>query len=138
MVYRTLSLDEEAIAQDFGLPLVGFSLDYAFTLGAFDQDKLVGIFQASCVGDEADMISIGVLESYRRQGISRNLFKEFLSLRPEIQHVLLEVSKENVPAISLYLGLGFEKIGVRKNYYRNLKENCFEDAYLMKFSCENK
>ena len=143
MLYRPLTITEENMAQDFMknhffmLPLIKFSLDYCFTLGAFDENAIVGIFQTSCVIDEADIIGIGISPNYRRQGIAKNLFKTFLSLRPEIRNVSLEVSKENFPAFELYLNLGFKTIGVRKNYYQNQEKNTFEDAYLMKFSCKN-
>ena len=39
-------------------------------------------------------------------------------------HILrLEVRESNVPAIALYKSMGFAQLGLRKNYYRNPKEN---------------
>lgn len=35
----------------------------------------------------------------------------------------LEVRDSNLPAIALYASLGFEQIGLRKNYYQHPKED---------------
>ena len=37
--------------------------------------------------------------------------------------LMLEVRQSNAPAIALYEQLGFVQVGLRKNYYRNPKEN---------------
>ena len=34
-----------------------------------------------------------------------------------MQSITLEVNDKNIPAINLYLKYGFEKVGLRKNYY---------------------
>ena len=39
-------------------------------------------------------------------------------LSAEVENLYLEVSEDNNIAIALYKSLGFEEIGVRKNYYR--------------------
>ena len=44
------------------------------------------------------------------------------------ESIFLEVRQSNVPALSLYKKLGFEELGIRKNFY----EHPVEDAIIMK------
>ena len=46
-----------------------------------------------------------------------------------VQQIFLEVNVENHPAISLYEKMGFQKTGVRKNYYK-MKDGSYKDALL--------
>ena len=48
-----------------------------------------------------------------------------------VQYMTLEVRKSNLVAQSMYKGLGFIELGVRKRYY----EDNGEDAYL--YVCQN-
>ena len=41
----------------------------------------------------------------------------------EIDRIILEVRSKNEPAIQLYRTYGFEKIGVRKNFYQFPRED---------------
>jgi ribosomal protein S18 acetylase RimI-like enzyme len=118
------------------LALLKFDQDHVLTLGVFDRDILMGIFQLLCLFDEAEIISIAVSPDYRRQGLAKNLFQNFLSQKNEIKRVFLEVSVQNQPAIHFYTFLGFKKIGERKNYYQNKKLNILEDAWIMEFTCQ--
>ena len=45
----------------------------------------------------------------------------------QIEKIFLEVRVSNIPAISLYEKMGFESLGVRKNFY----EHPQEDASIM-------
>ncbi len=75
------------------------------------------------------IVSIAVLEGYRRRGIGRKLMENALrSLREiyECKEAYLEVRVSNLPAIRLYEKLGFRKIRVIPMYYLD-----GEDAYLM-------
>ena len=45
------------------------------------------------------------------------------------KHITLEVASQNTIAIHLYEKMGFQKISIRKNYYRN-----GDDAIIMAFS----
>ena len=48
----------------------------------------------------------------------RDFFPDFDELCGKSDAVFLEVRRSNGAAISLYTSLGFENIGVRKNYYK--------------------
>ncbi|ABM80831.1 ribosomal protein S18-alanine N-acetyltransferase [Hyperthermus butylicus] len=75
------------------------------------------------------IVSIAVLEGYRRRGIGRALMEaamEALKTRYGCKEVYLEVRVSNNPAIRLYEKLGFKKVKVLHMYYLD-----GEDAYLM-------
>lgn len=65
-----------------------------------------------------EIMKIGTLTEYRRQGIGKFLIDEISKLKREI---FLEVRESN-SAREFYKSCGFEEIGKRKNYYPDTKE----------------
>ena len=84
-----------------------------------------GYVGSQTVLDETDMMNIAVRPDCRRKGIAAALISELVGQLKECgSHILrLEVRESNAPAIALYESLGFAQLGLRKNYYRNPKEN---------------
>ena len=75
------------------------------------------------------VISIAVLQEYRRRGIGSALMSEALRVfreRYDVDAVYLEVRVSNQPAINMYERFGFVKARLVKGYYRD-----GEDAYVM-------
>jgi [SSU ribosomal protein S18P]-alanine acetyltransferase (EC 2.3.1.128) len=75
------------------------------------------------------VVSIAVLENYRRRGIGKQLLLSSMQKMREAygaEEVYLEVRVSNYPAISLYEKLGYRKVKLLKHYYAD-----GEDAYLM-------
>lgn len=79
----------------------------------------------------ADLSSLIVHPSFRKQGVGVNLVKYALSCMPKkVFLILLAVDEANVPAINLYKKVGFEKYGVlNKASFLNGK---YANNYLMK------
>ena len=99
-------------------------------LVAVEGDRVAGYVGSQTVCDETDMMNVAVTADYRRQGLGEKLV---LALVEELkamgsQCLTLEVRDSNTPARTLYEKLGFQQIGLRKNYYRNPKE----DAYILR------
>lgn len=94
-------------------------------LVALDGDKVIGYVGSQTVLGETDMMNIAVHPDYRKQGIANRMIDALISgLTERNSHCLmLEVRASNIPAKSLYFKLGFEEVGVRKNYYRNPRED---------------
>ena len=94
-------------------------------LVALEGEQVAGYVGSQTVLDETDMMNIAVQPECRRRGIAAALIGELVNqLREHGSHVLrLEVRESNVPAIALYESMGFTQLGLRKNYYRNPKEN---------------
>ena len=94
-------------------------------LVAMEGETLVGYVGSQTVIDESDMMKIAVHPDHRRKGIAEALvagLEEQLRQRGS-RALTLEVRDSNAPAIALYEKLGFTQVGLRKNYYRNPKED---------------
>lgn len=71
--------------------------------------------------DEAELLSLGVLEAFRRKGVASDLIAQV------VEHVaghgakklFLEVAEDNEAALSLYTASGFTRVGRRPDYYRS-------------------
>ncbi len=109
---------ENSIASELGNRL-------SLWLVAVDGETVVGYVGSQSVLGETDMMNIAVAPDYRRQGIAEKLVTELISgLRQKGNHsLMLEVRVSNTSARQLYDKLGFEQVGLRKNYYRNPKED---------------
>ena len=110
--------NEVSVASELENPL-------SLWLVALDGDRVAGYVGSQSVMGEADMMNVAVHPDYRRQGIAERLIAALIErLREnEVYCLLLEVRASNEPAKNLYKMLDFEEIGIRKNYYRNPKED---------------
>lgn len=87
------------------------------------------------VANEAHILNIAVHPEFQRRGIAK-MFINFAIGRmkkQQVREVFLEVRRSNIPAQKLYEGFGFQKIGIRKGYYENNRE----DAIVMALSIKN-
>lgn len=75
--------------------------------------------------DEADITNVAVKEEYRGRHIAKAMLTKLIELGASkgIETFMLEVRESNKKAIGLYLGLGFEAVGIRKSYYQRPVEN---------------
>ena len=94
-------------------------------LVALESDVVIGYVGSQTVLGETDMMNNAVQPDYRNQGVAKNLIQTLMdTLSGQGSHsLMLEVRQSNEPAKNLYASLGFETVGIRKNYYRNPKEN---------------
>ena len=95
-------------------------------LCAMDGDIVTGYIGSQTVLGESDMMNVAVHPDYRRHGIGRALVLalcEALKKQMLATSLTLEVRDSNLPAIALYASLGFEQIGLRKNYYQHPNED---------------
>lgn len=77
-----------------------------------------GVFSPD-LGLDADVLTLTVTESFRRQGIGRAMLKDLITWAQERKApaIFLEVREGNEAAAPLYLSEGFEEISRRSNYY---------------------
>lgn len=79
--------------------------------------------------EEAEIVNVAVEEAFRGQSVGRRMLTELMRLgeKQGVFAYTLEVRVSNEPAIRLYESLGFESLGIRKNFY----EKPMEDAMIM-------
>lgn len=126
-VAQVAALEKLCFSDPWSETSVASELDNPLSLWliAEEEGTVLGYVGSQTVLDETDMMNIAVQPECRRRGIAAALIGELVNqLRERGSHILrLEVRESNVPAIALYESMGFTKLGLRKNYYRNPKEN---------------
>ena len=98
---------------------------WSYWVVAVHDDKVVGYIGSQSSIDETDVMNVAVHPDWRRRGIAEGLIAHLIQ---ELQNrgskaLMLEVRASNDPATALYEKLGFQQVGLRKNYYRNPKED---------------
>jgi ribosomal-protein-alanine N-acetyltransferase len=91
--------------------------------------KVAGYMGMYLSFDEADITNVAVSKSARRKGCGTLLVEtaKIKARERQAAYMLLEVRVSNEAAIALYKKMGFEEIGIRKNFY----DFPTEDAKLM-------
>jgi ribosomal-protein-alanine N-acetyltransferase len=100
-----------------------------------DEDGICGFAVGSLVADEAELESVAVMATRRRQGVGRSLCQAVVACAIDAgaKAVSLEVRASSAAAIGLYRSLGFECVGLRKAYYAAP----IDDAVILRLSLEN-
>ena len=98
-----------------------------------DGERLVGYGGLAVVAGppaaEAEIHTIGVHPDQQGRGIGRRLLTGLLERADQMRAtVFLEVRTDNGAALELYRSAGFERLGIRRNYYRPSGA----DAYTMR------
>ncbi len=97
---------------------------YVF-LAAVQDGRVLGYIGMLYVLDEGYISNVAVSPAFRRRGIADKLITELLRRANalSLSFVTLEVRESNIPAIALYENQGFERVGLRKDYYEKPREN---------------
>lgn len=97
----------------------------AGTSTEFAEGEVVGYAVFWSVAGEAHFLNITVHPHYRCQGIGGRLLKFSLERSKDtgMKVALLEVRSSNTTAQKFYRRFGFRKVGIRKGYYPDNKEN---------------
>lgn len=93
------------------------------------EDQILGYCGFLQSFDEADITNVAVAPEMRNSGIGFAMLTELMQQGRArgIERYTLEVRAGNAAAIHLYEKLGFESVGIRKNFYDKPKE----DAVIM-------
>ena len=119
---------EKSIASELENPL-------SLWLVAEENGQVLGYVGSQTVLDESDMMNVAVDPRFRRQGIARALIETLIAELAKMgsRCLRLEVRVSNESARALYERMGFQQLGLRKNYYHNPKE----DALILGKEWEN-
>jgi ribosomal-protein-alanine N-acetyltransferase len=114
--------DAAAITQLLGTP------------GTFAFHHQDGFVLARTAAGEAEILTLAVAPQARGRGLGRALLQAAVSRACAMGAgaVFLEVGADNPPALALYAGLGFVKVGTRKAYYSALSGG--SDALVLRLS----
>ena len=86
----------------------------------WEGDEPAGFILVRDLGNECEVLSLGVAPRWRRRGLAQALLartvEEAKSRR--LPSLVLEVAVDNDPAHDLYTGAGFVTVGRRARYYR--------------------
>lgn len=101
------------------------NLNYVFIL----EGEIIGEVDYSYPLDTVDLLYIYIDRNKRGNGYGKNLLNATIEKLKElnVKEIVLEVRKDNIVAYNLYKQVGFNEIGIRKNYYDGIT-----DAILMK------
>ena len=86
----------------------------------------------SVCGEDAEILTLCVSPDFRRQGVAETMIRKMCEYIKNFQVVslFLEVNVNNQAALKLYEKCGFQKAGVRKNYYKTTQGR--QDALVLK------
>ena len=92
-----------------------------------------GFLVGRAVGGEAELLTLAVPKTGRRQGIGTKLVEAFLYQAQHLgaESAFLEVAARNEAAIALYTKRGFVKVAERKSYMADAS-GAKHDAYIMR------
>ncbi len=98
--------------------------EYVFLVAEIS-GEVAGYVGLQCVLDEGNITDICTAPAHRRLGVAHALMGELFNAAKKagIGSIFLEVRETNLAALSLYEETGFERIGIRKNFYEAPMEN---------------
>jgi ribosomal-protein-alanine N-acetyltransferase len=96
-----------------------------------DAEKVIAYAILSIAAGEAHILNISVDPAVQGLGVGRKIMEHLIEVAgKKAQTLFLEVRPSNAKAQALYESLGFNEIGIRKNYYP-AAENAREDAIML-------
>jgi ribosomal-protein-alanine N-acetyltransferase len=110
-----------------------FSSGYAL-LKLVDQGVMIGYLVYMRVLDECHLLNFTIAPRRQRRGAGQFMLEQLLKklVAEQVNVVMLEVRPSNQSAIRLYERNGFQRVGLRKDYYPTARgESVREDAVLM-------
>jgi len=96
------------------------------------QTEIIGYAVMSVGVDEVHLLNISIKSSHQNQGLGRQFVLQMCDIakKNNADTILLEVRPSNLSAVHLYDSIGFNEVGLRKNYYPD-QNGKREDALIM-------
>jgi ribosomal-protein-alanine N-acetyltransferase len=94
----------------------------------------VGFVLVRDLGNECEILSLGVVPRWRRLGVAQDLLRAAIAETQQrgLSSLVLEVATDNDPARGLYSGFGFAAVGRRARYYK--RPDGRADALIMRLT----
>jgi [ribosomal protein S18]-alanine N-acetyltransferase len=102
---------------------------------AWEDDEPVGFILIRDLGNECEILSLGVAPRWRRRGVAQTLLGTAAAeaKRRKLPSLVLEVAVDNDAARDLYGAVGFVSVGRRARYYS--RPDGRVDALIMRLAC---
>ena len=86
----------------------------------FIEQEQKGFCLARLSDVEAEIITMGIKPEFQQQGIGYSILIRIIQLirKTSCETIFLEVASDNIAGIKLYSKAGFNRCGIRKNYYQ--------------------
>lgn len=125
---QKLAFSRESDVWNENMLLSAFKNGNFFVLGAVEEEKTAACVMYSVAADTADIEIVATSPEFRRKGVATGLIMEAERrlAKMGVGKIFLETGIGNAPAIALYAKCGYERISVRKKYYKD-----GEDAVVM-------
>ena len=97
----------------------------AITLPTSRGEKVIGLGSFWAILEEAHITILAVHPNFQGQGLGKLLLFSLLqdAVKRQLERATLEVSENNLVALSLYQKFGFKIAGKRKGYYQKTGED---------------
>lgn len=107
------------------LILSSFRQNYNFIKVLTFNELIVAYINFNIIGEDAELMSIAVLEEYRNRRYASRLMEAMFKICEEnkVEKIFLELRESNLLAYKLYREHGFVNMGIRREYYTNPVEN---------------
>jgi [ribosomal protein S18]-alanine N-acetyltransferase len=101
---------------------------------AWEAATPAGFILVRDLGNESEVLSLGVAPRWRRRGVAQDLMHAAIAEARGrgLPSMVLEVATDNDAAASLYAGLGFTRVGRRPRYYK--RPDGRADAFILRLS----
>ena len=124
---QVCKIEKECFSHPWSLQSLESELnnDTSYFLVATENDEVFGYIGMSVVIDEGYIFNVAVNVKHRKKGVATALVNELVTYgkKNNFYFITLEVRESNEKAKSLYSKFGFVKVGERKDYYSDPKEN---------------
>lgn len=94
---------------------------FGLTFVAEEKGEIIGFVNLRKIGGELYINNVAVKEGSRKKGVAKMLLSQIEN--EDYDFITLEVRESNLPAIRLYESAGYERVGIRKNFYEKPVEN---------------
>ena len=101
---------------------------------AWNDRNPVGFVLVRDLGNECEILSLGVVPRWRRLGVAQDLLRAVIAETRQrgLSSLVLEVATDNDAARELYSGFGFAAVGRRARYYK--RPDGRADALIMRLT----
>ena len=131
---EVMEIEEQSYEFPWTLGIFSDCLDNQYAAVVYLQNKrILGYSVSQFIVDECHLLNLCVRQEASGQGLGEKMINYLTNQarQKDLGSIFLEVRISNTPAIHLYDNLGFNEIGLRRDYYPD--SNGREDALVLAY-----